>query len=299
MKRAVIYIGLTALLFGTMEIALKMGSNQLDSVQLTFLRFLIGGILLIPFAYFERKKIGRSISKKHFLWTFLVGIVGVSISMLCFQLGVERCNAGTAASLICLNPLFTVAIAHMFTDEKIDLYKGFALIIGLIAAVFMISPWEVQEGNTILGIILLLIASGTFGAYTIMGKKTIESVGIYTQTAISFIFGAFVLFVIIIATDRPVVSGVMNNLWIVVYCSIFVTGLGYIFYFLAIKLTDASTGAVAFYIKPAIAPFFAIFFLEESVHWNTVVGIVLLISASFLTFYSSIKKENVGQIQEG
>lgn len=290
MKKVITFICLTALLFGTMEVALKSGGSQLDSVQLTFLRFFIGGIILIPFSVMERKNFTTKIENKDCLWLFAVGIMGITISMLCFQLGVERCNAGTAASLICLNPLFTVAIAHVFTEEKIDKYKGIALAIGLVAAIFMIRPWEVQEGNTVLGIVLMLIASSTFGAYTVMGKKTIAKVGIFTQTALSFIFGSTILLIFMIATHRPIIEGVSDNWKIIAYCSIFVTGLGYIFYFMAIKLSDASTGAIAFYVKPAIAPFFAVFFLKETIYWNTVVGILLLIFASFLTFYSSYNK---------
>ena len=39
---------MTAFLFGTMEIALKIGGNTFDPLQLTGLRFLIGGLVLLP-----------------------------------------------------------------------------------------------------------------------------------------------------------------------------------------------------------------------------------------------------------
>jgi drug/metabolite transporter (DMT)-like permease len=66
-----------------------------------------------------------------------------------------------------------------------------------------------------------------------------------------------------------------------------VTGLGYLFYFIAIRCSDATTGSIAFFIKPAIAPFLAVLLLNETVYWNTIVGIVLLVSASFLTLYDA------------
>ena len=50
MKRAYIYVLITALLFGTMEVSCKIAANDLDPFQLTFLRFLIGGLILLPFA---------------------------------------------------------------------------------------------------------------------------------------------------------------------------------------------------------------------------------------------------------
>lgn len=56
MKRVYFFVVLTAFLFGTMEVALKLTGSEMDSFQLTFLRFMIGGLLLLPFAIGELKK---------------------------------------------------------------------------------------------------------------------------------------------------------------------------------------------------------------------------------------------------
>lgn len=291
MKKVMACIFLTAFLFGTMEVALKTGGGELDSVQLTFLRFMIGGLMLVPFAVRESHRLKYKITGRDTGWLLLVGIMGIPVSMLCFQLGVERCNAATAAALICLNPLFTMVIAHFFTSEKMDKAKGLACMVGLVAAVFLICPWDVQAGNTILGMALMLVASVTFAAYTIMGKKTIAKIGTFTQTSISFILGSLVLLAVIIATGRPVMAGVAANLPVVLYSGIFVTGLGYMFYFLAIRFSDATTGSIAFFIKPAIAPFFAMAILGESIYWNTIVGIILLLTASVITLRDTWTRE--------
>ena len=282
MKKVVIYVCLTAFFFGTMEVALKVAGNSLDAIQMTFLRFLIGGLVLAPFGWSDLKKRGAKLTRGDLLWLFAVGVMGVSISMLAFQFGVSYCNAATASSIICLNPLFTMLIAHLFTTEKMDRAKWMACGIGLIAAVFMIRPWDVQPGNTPLGLGLTLLASVTFGAYTVMGKRTIGRLGALAQTSISFLFGSLLLLIALLVTGRPVFAGIADNWLLVAYIGIVVTGVGYIFYFTAIRYSDATTGAIAFYIKPAIAPILAVIFLGEHIYWNTVVGVVLLIGASIL-----------------
>lgn len=287
MKKVMAYICLAAFLFGTMEVALKTAGDSLDSIQLTFLRFLIGGIILFPVGIRKRQQGGMKLTKSDHGWMALVGIVGVPVSMLCFQLGVERCNAATAASLICLNPLFTMLIAHFFTDEKMTALKSFAFLIGLASAVLLIRPWDMQSGNTLAGIVLMMAASVTFAAYTVMGKRTVARMGTFFQTGYGFIAGSLVLFVVLLVSDRPVFEGVLDNFRIVMYCGIFVTGLGYMFFFLAIRHSDASTGAVAFFIKPAIAPVLAIIFLHEKIFWNTVAGVLLLMAASFISLYDT------------
>jgi drug/metabolite transporter (DMT)-like permease/8-oxo-dGTP pyrophosphatase MutT (NUDIX family) len=281
-----------------MEVALKTAGSGLDSLQLTFLRFMIGGLILLPFGIGEARQRGTKISVSDMGWLLAVGIMGIPVSMLCFQLGVERCNAATASSLICLNPLFTMVIAHIFTSEKMNKAKGISFVIGVVAAVFMIRPWNLQTGNTVPGIALMLAASITFAAYTVMGKRSVGRLGTFTQTSISFILGSLILLAVILFTGRPVLGGVLQNWIVVAYVGIFVTGLGYMFYFLAIRHSDATTGSIAFFIKPAIAPVLAVLLLHESVYWNTIVGVALLIFASLITLRDTWAANTIDDTEE-
>jgi hypothetical protein len=40
-----------------MEVVLKVASSRLDAFQLTLIRFVIGGLFLLPFALAEKKNI--------------------------------------------------------------------------------------------------------------------------------------------------------------------------------------------------------------------------------------------------
>ena len=292
MKKVVFCIIMAATIFATMEVALKIGGSGLDSFQLTAIRFMIGGLVLVPPAYFESRKSGYRLNAKDVAWMALLGIVGIAVSMVAFQMGVLKCNASTAAPLFCTNPLFAMVIAHLFTTEKMDRLKWISFALGIVAAVFMIRPWDVQEGNTAAGMIIMIFAAVTFAAYSVMGKKSIARIGTYTQTSVSFIVGSLILLAVTAVLGHPIVSGVADNLAVVLYCGIVVTGIGYLFYFLAIRYSDASTGSITFFIKPAIAPVFAVIILHETVCWNTIVGIILLVAASVLTIMDAFRKKS-------
>ncbi len=282
MKKVYFFVVLTAFLFGTMEVALKLAGGEMDSFQLTFLRFMIGGLLLLPFAVFEMRKNQVKLVLKDFLYLVYVGVVGIPISMLLFQLGVMHSNASTASVLISINPLFTMIFAHLMTEEKLKKNNVIVLLIGLLGIIFMIKPWDMQAGNTVMGIILMLLAALFFGLYTVAGKISVQKMGIMAQTSISFISGSLVLLVIMLFLHKPIVAGVADHWILVAYISIFVTGLGYFCYFTAIKLSDATTGSIAFFLKPAIAPVMAVIFLGETILWNTYIGIGLILAASWL-----------------
>ncbi|MHC1721653.1 MAG: DMT family transporter [Aminipila sp.] len=298
MKKVGVFIFLTAFLFGTMEVALKLAGTGLDAFQLTFLRFIIGGILLLPFAIKEIGKNQTKLGIKDFGYLLYLGIICIPVSMLFFQLGVMHSNASTASVIMCINPLFTMIFAHFMSDEKFNKKKLIVLMWGILGLIFMIRPWDIQEGNTPLGILFMLIAAATFGLYTVAGKNSIKKMGIMAQTSISFILGSLVLLIIMLGMKKPVLQGVVDNIAIVMYISIFVTGLGYYFYFSAIKNSDATTGSIAFFIKPAIAPVIAVIVLGDKLLWNTYIGIALILIASYLNIFNKkIEGKDIEQKQ--
>lgn len=286
MKKVVACILTTAFLFGTMEIALKVGGGTFDPLQLTGLRFFLGGAVMMPWAIKEYRENnttkGMTLVAKDLGWLFLVGCMCIPISMLLFQLGIEKCNASSAASIMCLNPIFTMAVAGLFAGEKMDKHKYTSVALGIVACFFMMRPWDVQEGNTLPGLLMVLGASITFAIYTVMGKRSLARIGTFTQTCVSFMMGAIVLLAIAGMMGRPIVAGITESPLLLAYISIVVTGLGYIIYFIGIKLSDATTGSLTFFVKPAIAPVLAVIILHETIMWNTVVGIILLLSASMI-----------------
>ena len=294
MKKAYFFVVLTAFLFGTMEVACKAAGNQLDPFQLTFLRFAIGGLILLPFAAAELKQNRIKLTAKDILILAGVGALGIPLSMVFFQLGVMNSNAATASVLICINPFFTMVFAHFFTEEKLNRNKFIVLAIGLAGLIFMIKPWNIQEGNTVIGIVYMLLAAVFFGAYTVAGKVSVQKMGIMAQTSISFILGSLILFIIILITGKPVVAGVTDSFILVLYVGIFVTGLGYYSYFMAIKNSDAATGSLAFFLKPAIAPVMAVIFLKETILWNTYIGIGLILAASYMNIRYQRKGNELG-----
>ena len=290
MKRAYIFVIITAFLFGSMEVACKVGGASLDPFQLTFLRFAIGGLVLLPFAIVEMRRRKVRISGKDLLQLAGVGTLGIPISMVLFQMSIMSSNASTVSVLICTSPFFVMLFAHLYTDEKLNREKLTVLAIALIGIVFMLRPWDVQEGNSMFGMVLMLLAAFFFGAYTVAGKALVSRMGLMAQTSFSFLIGSLILLGIILFMGRPVLAGVPDNLPIILYVGIMVTGLGYFCYFKSIAMSDAATGSFAFFLKPAIAPVLARIILGETILWNTVAGIVLILIASLLNIMGQKKK---------
>jgi len=292
MKKLVLFIFISAALFSTMEVVLKIAGNHLDAFQLTLIRFFIGGIFLLPFALLEIKKYHTVFTKKDFLHMLAMGVICICVSMVFFQLGVENSKASTAAVIFCINPMFTMIFAHFITEEKLNRTKAIALAFGLLGIVFMVNPLNLEPGNTVIGVIYTILSAIFFGLYSAMGRTSIRRLRGITQTSFSFLLGSIVMVPILLIMDRPIIAGVTTeNIWMVLYIGIMITGLGYLFYFLAMEVSDAATASIVFFVKPALAPIIAVIVLHEVVGINGFIGILLIFIGSYINLREQTSKK--------
>jgi drug/metabolite transporter (DMT)-like permease len=296
MKKIVFTIILSATLFSTMEVALKIAGSDFDAFQLTFLRFLIGGLFLLPFALKRIRRKNIQIQGKDYLYLLLLGTVCIPVSMIFFQLGVENANAATAAVIFCINPMFTMLFAHFITEEKLNRNKIWALLVGLAGILFMIAPWNMAEGNTLIGTIYSTLAALLFGLYSALGRRTIHRLGGLPQTAISFLLGSLVMVPILLVLDKPLFAGItVENAGMVLYVGIMITGLGYLSYFMTMERADAATASIVFFIKPGLAPIIAVLVLQEVLTFNSFLGIFLV----FVGSYINLREQRLKSIRKG
>lgn len=301
MKQGYIYIILSTILFSSMEITLKLISGQFNPIQLNFLRFFIGSILLTPLAIKTLKKNRLSLNKDDFKFFILEGFICVVVSMIFYQLSILYSKASIVAILFSCNPIFVIPFAYFILGEKIYKHTIISLTISILGIVCIMNPFKMTE--SIYGIVLTLLSALTFALYGVIGKKRSNKYGGIVLSFFSFLCGSAEMLLIILITkisfvstllshsslkvfsNVPIIQGItLHSLPSLIYIGIFVTGLGYTFYFLALEKTSAATSSLIFYIKPALSPILALIILKESINFNTLLGVILIIISSCITF---------------
>ncbi|GAY78292.1 permease of the drug/metabolite transporter superfamily [Sporolactobacillus inulinus] len=304
MKKGLIFIGFSTLFFSTMEIAIKLAGSQFNPMQLNFLRFLIGSIILSPLAIRHLKGSGFTLDKSKVLYFLFSGFMCVVVSMTFFQMAIVYAKASTVAILFSCNAVFVIPFAHFFLKEKLTKLSLMSLVVSLAGMLFIVNP---ENLTNVTGITLSLIAAVTFALYGIVGRKGSLKYGFdgVVQSSFSFLFGSMELLVLIWITkigaiagwlrsvglndfaNIPVLQGISwGTLPMLIYLGVFVTGLGFSFYFLAMETTSASTASLVFFIKPALAPVLALLILGESITLNVLAGILLILAGSCVELIS-------------
>lgn len=307
MKKEYLYIMLSAFIFSTMEIAGKMISDQINPFQLNFLRFLIGALILLPMALIDLKRKEVSFNKSDLKYFVITGVLCVIVSMSFFQLAIVYAKASTVAIVFSVNPVFTVPFAYFLLKEQLSKSTIISLLISLIGVTFILNPFNIN--SDLKGIVLAILAAITFSLYSVIGKMRSDKYGSLSLNCFTFLAGDMIMLALMLLSNiNSVAAGAKNhglsifanipityginygNVLTLIYLGVVVTGLGYLFYFLAMEKTSASTASIVFFIKPALAPILSLIILHESISTNTLIGMAFILIGSFITFRGKQQK---------
>lgn len=301
LKKSIIYIILATFFFSTMEIALKLTAGNFNPIQLTFLRFLIGSVILMPLAIKQLKQKNISLRPADFAFFALTGLICINISMILYQMAVLYAPAATVAVLFSCNSVFLILFAFFLLGEKIQFNTAICIVLSLLGMIVMIDP--LHFAGSAAGTILSLAAAVTFALYNAVGRMKSNRYGGIVLTCFSFLFGCAEMLVLIFIThlrpaalflqnagltkfaNVPVFSGIsVSSLPGLAYVGIFVTGCGFAFYFLAIETAGAAKAALVFFCKPVLAPLLSLAILRETITPKMMIGIALIVIGSCFTF---------------
>ncbi|MDO6354846.1 EamA family transporter [Caloramator sp. CAR-1] len=291
MKKVILSILFSAFVFSSIEVSGKLISGQLNAFQVTFIRFLIGALLLFPFAIRDIKRRQLVLKKDDFLFLLLEGSLCIPISMALLQLSVYFTKASTAAVMMSTNPIFMVIFSYFILGERINKRTIGAIIISFIGVLFIFNPLKISYD--IKGMLIALLAAVTFSLYSVLSKKRISIYGGYIFNFFSFILGDIVLLILLLMFKVPILQGINSkNILVLIYMGIFITGLGYIFYLYAIQKTSAAISSFVFFIKPALAPILSVLMLGEKISFNVLLGIMFIILGTVFAFGDKLRIKN-------
>lgn len=301
MNKGFLYIALATFFFSTMEIALKGVAGQFNTVQLNLTRFLIGGLVLLPFAARALRKRNVRLTLESFVWFALLGFVGMVVSMTFFQLAVENTRASVVAVLFSCNPVFVLLFAWLILRVAIQRQHIAALVLECIGIVVLINPLSTSISPK--GLIFSLLATVSFALYAVLGTRQCAKYSGVVVTCGSFLASCVEMLIFIAFSHVDAVSSfllsynldmfanihlfsgyTMQSALIMLYICIGVTGGGYVFYFMAMEATSPIKASLVFFFKPALAPVLAMLILNDPMPFNMIAGILLILLGSLVSF---------------
>ncbi len=305
MNYGYIFILLATVFFSSMEVALKTVAYDFHPMQLNCTRFLVGGLLLIPFGFRALKK--RKVTLDLAAWKGFAGLgfLGLVVSMMLYQVSILYVPASVVSVLFSCNPVLVLAFAFLILRTDIRPQHITALVLEVIGALIIIDPFHTSLD--LRGVTLVLLSAATFALYAVLGKKLCARYSGLAVTSFSCVAAsAEMLLLMTLSHAAPVAEALRSaglpmfaeipflqgytsgNILTVLYICIFVTGGGYACYFMGMERTSPMQGSLVFFFKPILAPLLAMFILGESISWNMWCGIGLILAASLISMIPSL-----------
>ncbi len=287
---------LTILVWGTLEVSGKLLSSDVTPYAITAWRFLIGGLLLSPFA-FKHDPAHPTPGFKGFLHLGFLGFFNVCLSMLILQLSVYYGKASLTAIILSINPLFVAMFASLLLKEKMKPLDGLALFAGILGIIVLVfGEVEMDLGvylNLPLGVGLAISAALTFGLYTVLTKSAVAKYGNIKANSISFLLGSICLFIYNFATGKDaLIRLTWPNIAVTAYMGIFITGIAYLLYFEGMRHIGASKASMYFFLKPMFATILAWLLLKESLGFVQFLAVLLIVLAMLIPRFGFLSQNS-------
>ncbi|PWJ49600.1 DMT family transporter [Faecalicatena contorta] len=283
---------ITIFIWGTTFISTKILLEAFSPIELLFLRFTIGFVVLLV-VYPHRLKVKE---KKQELYFASAGLCGVTLYYLLENIALTYTFASNVGVIISVAPFFTAIFAHLFLEgEKLraQFFIGFGVaVIGIFLISFNGSS-NLQLNS--LGDILAVLAAVVWAAYSILTKK-ISSFHYNTiqSTRRIFFYGlVFMIPVLFTAGFKPNINQIIQpvNLFNILFLGLGASALCFVTWNLAVKILGAVKTSVYIYMVPVITVVTSVIVISEIITGIAVFGILLTLAGLFISELKTAAKQ--------
>jgi drug/metabolite transporter (DMT)-like permease len=262
-----------------------------------FFRFLTASLIFLPLLFVTHRESMKTYTFRDIKRFFFLGLIGVFGYGILFLIGMRFTTAAQGSIIAGINPVTVSLLAFLILFERLVpkwRYLGFLFSFFGIVFVVGVQAFLDFQLEYLIGNLILIGAMFTWGLYSILGKSVMKEHTSLETTAMGIFFGTL-LFFVGASFEQFWTLPIMYDptFWFnVLYMGIFVTVLGFFFYFLGMKNIGASKSAVFISLVPVFGTIFSSLLLHEPIYSTFIVGLVLVILGILFINYPRKPKPN-------
>lgn len=296
------------ILWGAATPIIKISLAEVPPFTFLFLRFLVVGLIVLPFTYFELKQ--NPINKKDISNLIILGLLGQS-SLIFLFIGLQYTTSIDAAILSVLAPLMSIVAGHHFFNEKVnDKVKTGVALATLGTLIVLLEPVLANETSNISittrlwGDFMIILYNVAFTAFILWSKMVMgeSSVSLrdelkhfkikpmhktYSPTLITLLT-FFVALASFIPFSLLEVSGYIGNqpfnfnqldgvgILGILYMAVFSSIVAYILFQWGLEESSVADTAILGYLTPVFTLPFSYMMLREIPTQLNIIGMIII-----------------------
>lgn len=278
-NRNILGILLLASLWGPSFLFIKVAVHEIPPLTMAAARVTIAALILLVVLRLRK----RVLPKGRHIWLkfTIAGLFGNAMPFVLFNWGELYIDSALAAILNGTTPLFTLVIAHFFTDDdRLSTRKIIGAIIGFGGLLVLVAPslFGGVEATT-LGLLAVLLAAFCYGVNIVFTRTYLRGLPGLVAPAAQLSMASVLLIPLSLLVDQPyqLAFPSLPAVLSLFALAIIGTGLAFIVYYRLLETTPASSMAMVTYLIPVFGIFLGVVVLNETLNWNAYVGCLLIL----------------------
>ncbi len=272
-----ILVALTALVWASGFIAIKVAVPETGAYWLAAMRVSIGLLVLLPYALWK----GILLPTSTRMWILVLGmsLVNVVLPFLLISWAELSIDAGVTSLLMGTGPFLALVGSHIFTtDDKLTGTKFLGVVLGF-TGVLTIVGFDVLYG---LGSANLLAQAACF-----LGSVCYATAGLLVRKIelppgrlafLALAVSSMLLIPLALFHDGPPPTDMSQNaLLALIYLGVIPTGFAYLLRFHLIRKIGYSTFAMGLNLIPVFGVFLGVWLLDEPLSWRILIALALVV----------------------
>lgn len=274
--------GLLGLIWGSSFLWIKLAVDDISPSLLVSLRLGFGLLALLAVAAARRSTVDWPRSRGRWGQYLFLGIVNTALPIFLISWSEVYIASGLAAILNATVPLFTLLVAHWWLhDEKITRPRLLGLAFGFAGVLVVVVPGLVGEQvkADVVGQLAVLLAAACYAVGSTYSRRNMRGASPLTVSVLVLLTSGAVSWLYLFTTERPVLWPTQPLTWVAaLWLGVLGSGVAYLLYFYLISAWGVTRTSLVTYILPVIGLFLGARFLHETIGWNMLAGLALILA---------------------
>jgi drug/metabolite transporter (DMT)-like permease len=278
-------LSITALCWAGNAIVGRLAAGHIHPVTLSFLRWSLAFLIVLPFAWNHLVRDWPAIRAKLGIMV-LVSVTGISAFNTLQYFALEHTTALNTLLLQSSGPLIVAVWSLILLGVRLTLAQAIGIVVSLTGVLVILLHGDLSALSNIQfneGDLIFLAAMVIFGFYSVL---TLKRPAIHALSFVAFTFGCGAACLIPLLVwellTRPLMALDARNLLSLFYVAVFPSTLAYLCFNRGVLLIGANRAAPFFHVVPVFGALMAIVFLGERPQAFHIIGFALVLTGVFV-----------------
>ncbi len=266
---------LAALLWGSAFVPQRVAAAHLGPFLFNGLRFLLGGLILLPPIYLVKRATTGTARSSFFRWASVAGVLLVGASV-CQQAGMKYTTAGNAGFLTGLYVVLVPFVMLLGWRQRVG-WQSWAGAATATAGVFLLGVddhFRIHPGDG-----LELCGAVLWALHVVIVGRAVRQLDVFLFSVGQYFVAGAINLLIGLVLESDTLPGLGDCWWAVVYVGVLSVAGGYTLQALGQKHAPAADAAIILSMEAVFAALFGYLFLNELFSSRQLLGCALILAA--------------------